>query len=138
VPLLRNYQIFISHAWRYNEDYYRIEQWLDEYPNFNWTNLSVPEHDPILDVGKLASALHNQMRPADVFLILSGMYVAHSQWIQHEINSARRIGRPIIGVRPWGSSVVPTAVQNGADQIFGWNRDSILASIRQWALPSAA
>jgi hypothetical protein len=134
MPGLRNYNVFISHAWEYNADYYRIEDWLNDAPHFSWTNLSVPEHDPISTSEKLTRELNNQMRPAHVFLILGGMYVAHREWIQYEINFARRIGRPILGIRPWGSIALPVAVQNGADEIVGWNSASIVAAIRRLAL----
>jgi hypothetical protein len=134
MPQLRNYRIFISHAWEYNEDYYRCEQFLNSAPNFSWTNLSVPEHDPILDTKRLAAELHNQMRTAHIFLILSGMYVAHSDWIQYEINFARRIGRPIIGIKPWGHVAIPIAVQRGADEIVGWSSASIVNAVRRHAL----
>ena len=135
MPLLRTYRVFISHAWRYDDDYYRCEGLLSEATHFQWENLSVPRHDPISNAGMLAAELHNQMRSANVFLILSGMYVSHSYWIQYEINFARRIGRPIIGIRPWGSSQVPIAVQKGADEIVGWNSGSIVDAIRHRALP---
>jgi hypothetical protein len=138
MPSLRHYQIFISHAWEYNEDYYRLERWLNEAPNFLWTNLSVPEHDPIMNTQQLERELNNQMRPADAFLIISGMYVAHSDWIQYELNFARRIGRPIIGIRPWASSSLPVAVQNGADEIVGWSSESIVNAIRRRALPTGS
>jgi hypothetical protein len=134
MPQLKDYKVFISHAWDYNDDYYRIEKWLNEAPNFTWTNLSVPKHDPVLDSEQLTKELHDQMRPAEAFIILAGMYVSHSDWIQYEINFARRIGRPIIGIRPWGSTLTPKAVQDGADEIVGWNRDSIVAAVRKWAL----
>jgi len=134
MPALRVYQTFISHAWNYDADYYRIEQMLNEAPNFDWHNLSVPRHDPILNADQLAAELHNQMRPADIFIILGGMYVAHSSWIQYEVNFARRIGRPILGIRPWGSTVIPLAVQNGADEVVGWNSASIVSAIRRLAL----
>jgi hypothetical protein len=134
MPQLKEYKIFISHAWGYHEDYYRIEEWLNETAYFNWTNLSVPKHNPIHNAEQLAKELNNQMRPAEAFLILAGMYVSHSNWIQYEINFARRIGRPIIGIRPRGSAMVPKAVQAGADEIVGWNRESIVAAIRKWAL----
>jgi hypothetical protein len=134
MPTLRNYRVFISHAWRYDEDYYRCEKFLNDAPHFEWTNLSVPKHDPILNSEQLAAQLHNQMRPANVFLILSGMYVAHSDWILYEINFARRIGRPIIGIKPWGNVAIPVAVQKGADEIVGWNSASIVDAIRRRAL----
>lgn len=135
MPALRTYKVFISHAWAYNADYYRLEQFLNEAPNFYWENLSVPRHDPIKNAQQLTYELNAQMRPANVFLILAGMYVAHSEWIQYEINFARRIGRPIIGIRPWGSVNMPLAVQNGADEIVGWNTDTIVSAIRHHALP---
>jgi hypothetical protein len=74
------------------------------------------------------------MRDAEVFIILAGMYVSHSDWIDYEINFARRIGRPIIGIKPWGSQVVPLAVTKGATAIVGWNRDSIVSAIREHSL----
>jgi hypothetical protein len=134
MPALRNYNLFISHAWSYNEDYYRLEKFLNAAPSFLWTNLSVPEHDPIEDEDDLKYYLNAKMRPANAFLVLSGMYVPHSEWVQYEINFARRIGRPIIGIRPWGSERIPEAVQNAATEIVGWNTDSIVSAIRSHAL----
>ena len=134
MPTLRIYNTFISHAWKYDDDYYRVERMLNESPNFEWKNLSVPRHDPILNADQLTKELHNQMRPADIFIILAGMYVAHSDWIQYEINFARRIGRPILGIRPWGNTVVPVVVQDGADEMVGWNSASIVSAIRRLAL----
>jgi hypothetical protein len=135
MPMLRHYKVFISHAWEYNDSYYRVARMLDEAPYFSWENLSVPEHDPILDTARLTTELNNQMRPANVFLILAGMYVAHSDWIQYEINFARRIGRPIVGIQPWGSIQIPAAVQKAAWEIVGWNTSSIVSAIRRYALP---
>jgi hypothetical protein len=135
MAILRTYKIFISHAWDYNDEYYKLEKFLNDAPNFRWKNLSVPEHDPILNREQLAYELNNQMRPASVFLILAGMYVAHSDWIQYEITFARRIGRPIIGIRPWGSVAAPVAVQNAAVEMVGWSTDSIVSAIRYHALP---
>jgi len=135
MPALRDYKIFISHAWDYNDDYYRMVKLLNEANHFEWTNLSVPEHDPILNTGdKLAAALNTQMRNANIFLILSGMYVAHSDWIEYEVNFARRVGRPIIGIQPWGSTTVPLIVQNGAKEIVGWSTSSVVDAVRRWAL----
>ncbi len=134
MPDLRTYKLFISHAWGHNEDYYRLVEFLKAAPYFKWRNLSVPEHDPLV-TDRLQYELRNQMRDAHVFLILSGMYVAHSDWIEFEIDFARRIGRPIIGIRPWGNERVPAAVQNAATEIVGWHTESIVRAIREHALP---
>src|SRR6185436_6293870 len=116
MPSLRSYQVFISHAWNYSRDYWRIVRFLNEALFFRWNNLSVPEHNPIFGDSDedLKFELRNQMRPADVFLIIAGMYAAHSYWIDFELQFARRIGRPIIGIYPWGSLRVPLAIKNAA------------------------
>jgi hypothetical protein len=134
VPPLRDYQVFISHAWDYNEEYYRLEEMLRDAPNFAWTNLSVPEHDPIRDADALKYELNAQMRPANVVLVLAGMYAARRNWIDYEIGFARRIGRPIVGVVPWGQVQTPVVVRRAAVEMVGWNTASIVQAIRRRAL----
>jgi len=138
MPLLRTYNLFISHAWSYNESYYRLVRFLNEAPNFQWNNLSVPEDKPLATINdeQLKARLRDQMRPADAFLIISGMYANHSDWIEFEVNFADRIGRPIIAIRPWGAQVMPSYVSSVANRIVGWNTDSIVAAVRDLALPT--
>lgn len=131
MPTLHIYRIFISHAWEYNEEYYRLIDYLDAEPNFKYANYSVPEHDPA--DGNIEEALKRQIRPVEVVLILAGMYVSHSDWIQFEIDFAQLIGKPIIGVKPWGSERIPQAVQDAADEIVSWNTPSIVSAIRRQA-----
>jgi hypothetical protein len=130
---LRSYRIFISHAWEYSAEYLRVVRFLDEAPNFRWENLSVPEHDP-LSMRNLAYELRNQMRLADAFIIIAGMYVNHSDSIDFETSFARRIGRPIIALWPRGSMRMPMSIQQAAVAFVGWNGASLVRAIRQHAL----
>lgn len=140
MPDLKTYDLFISHAWRYNDDYYRIEKMLKEANFFNWRNYSVPQHDPLIDPntysGKtiLANKLDLQIRPANCVIILSGMYAVYSEWILKEIEIARSYNKPIIGVKPWGQINVPTIIQSSAKTIVGWNTDTIVNAIRIYSL----
>jgi len=140
MPDLKRYAIFISHAWRYNAEYYRLEKMLNEAPLFKWANYSVPEHDPKIDpdtaAGKktLMEALKKQIRPVNCVLIISGMYVPYSYWIQAEIDFANLIDKPIIGIKPWGSEQIPLAVQEAAKIMVGWNTSPIIEAIRRYAL----
>ena len=133
MPPLRVYRLFISHAWDYNDEYYKLTKRLDEAPNFDWRNYSVPEHDPVDDDEELEEELRKQIRPVQVVVILGGMYVAHSKWIQFEIDYAKELGKPILGIRPWGSQRMPKAVQDAADEIVGWNTPAIVRAIRRLA-----
>ena len=136
MPPLKTYLLFISHAWTYDADYYRLVNLLDNAGNFNWRNYSVPQHDPVdaNNTTKLATALQNQMRPTQAVLIISGMYAAYRTWIQYEIELAVAWQKPIIGIRPWGSERIPSAVSSVATEMVGWNTSSIVAAIRKHAL----
>lgn len=135
MPILKNRMIFISHAWLYNEHYYTLVKWFNEEPNFSWSNCSVPSHDALPDKTSkgLSDGIKRQIAPAQVVLILGGMYAAHSAWIEYEINEAQRMGKVIIGVRPWGQERVPLVVQNASvcDPI-GWNRASVIQATRNY------
>ncbi|MDD1679378.1 MAG: TIR domain-containing protein [Methanomicrobiales archaeon] len=106
---------------------------LDDAPYFAWTNYSVPEHDPLPN-SRLAMHLRDQIRPSSIVIILSGMYAAHSDWIQYEIEIAREMGKPILGIKPWGNQMIPVAVSSAAREIVGWNTNSIVEAIRRNAI----
>lgn len=135
MPTLRKYQIFISHAWCYSEEYKKLIKFLNMTPNFSYTDSSVPEHDP-LDVvdtttrRKIELALTRQISQAQIVIILAGMYAAYSDWMQYEINEAMRMHKPIIAVKPWGQQRIPQAVHNATDVIVGWNTSTIVQAIR--------
>jgi hypothetical protein len=113
---------------------------LSKAPYFKWRNYSCPEHDPAIDPNteagrnKLIQALRNQIRPVNCVIVLSGLYVAYSYWIQKEIDIAVSYDKPLIGVKPWGSQRMPKAVQEVADEIVGWNTASITDATREHAL----
>ena len=132
MPALRTYRVFISHAWRYSDDYYRIVDMLDKAPNFQWANYSVPEHDP--KDGDLEEAMKKQIRPVHIVVILAGMYTNYSDWIKFEMDFADLIDKPMIGVRPWGSQRIPKEVQDRVKEMVGWNTSSIVRAIRDHAL----
>jgi len=141
--LLRNYDIFISHAWAYNEAYYRLENLLKQAPHFQFRNYSVPTHDPLIHPGtrvgqeRLASLLDAQIRPVQCVLVIAGMYAAHRFWIDKEIAIAQSYNKPIVGLVPWGQERVPQSVQFAAHEMVGWNSASIVDAVRRRALSPA-
>lgn len=135
---MKTYNIFISHAWKYTEHYNKIVQWLDEAQSegkFNWKNYSVPEHDPLIDpnttIGKnkLKKSLEGQIKPASIVIILAGMYAAHSDWIDFEIDTAVSYEKYIIGAKPWGQERIPKKVSDNANVMVGWNKSSIVDAV---------
>ncbi len=136
MPPLKTYDLFISHAWKYNDDYYRLVNLLNAAANFKWRNYSVPEHDSFgkMTKAQLLAELDGQIKPVNAVLIIAGMYVNYSDWILEEIKIAQKYGKPIIGLKPRGAEVTPKVVQDAAKEMVGWTTDSIVAAVRNHAL----
>lgn len=140
MPHLKRYSLFISHAWSYNDDYYRLVKLLDNHSLFHWHNFSVPEHDPLINpsthVGKkfLTGELIKQIKPVNCVVIISGIYVAHKYWLQTEIEIAQYFNKPIIGITPQGQVNVPVKVQEAAEKIVAWSSISLVRAIREYSI----
>jgi predicted molibdopterin-dependent oxidoreductase YjgC len=135
MPSLRNRKIFISHAWSYNEHYWTLVRWFNDEPYFNWSNCSVPSHDGLIDKTSrgLSEGMARQIAPAQIVIVLAGMYAAHSAWIDYEIKTAQRMKKIIIGVRPWDQQRTPLIVQEASIcPLVGWNRASVVNKIREY------
>ncbi len=138
MPGLREYRIFVSHAWDYNSEYYRLLEMLDNAPNFNYRNYSVPEHDPVKLSRKtkkeLKEALDRQIKPTQCIIVIAGMYAAYREWIEFEIGVANYYEKPIIGIWPRGARQTPSIVSQNAIDMVGWNTNSIVQAVRKYSL----
>ena len=117
-------------------DYTRLVNLLNEASYFSWSNFSVPRDDKFgrMTRSQLEEEIRQQIRPVNCFVALAGVYMSNSDWIQFELDFANSIGKPIIGVKPWGNSNVSTAVSKVAKEIVGWNTDSIVVAIRKYSI----
>ena len=135
MPKLRWYQIFISHAWNYDENH-RIKAFLINYPYLKVRDLSVP-YDNSLNVrsqSELKDRLKQLIRCSHIVIVPAGMEVSRSYWVQFEINYATDVEKPIVGIIPWGRERIPKLVDEFADEIVGWNSNSIVRAVRQFSL----
>jgi hypothetical protein len=140
----RRYGLFISHAWDYQGEYEGLVNLLNTDRSFLWENLSVPEDRPLAfsvmlpkSYRYLVRQIDERISKADCLLVLAGMYVAHSGWIQSEIEAAKDFRKPIIAVEPRGNERFPDAVMHAADERVGWNSASIISAIRKHAVGTA-
>ncbi|QGZ33630.1 TIR domain-containing protein [Stappia indica] len=126
-------RLFISHSWSYSERYNSMVALLNKRPYFEWTNYSVPENKAFigLNAAGLKEQLRRQIRPVQCVVIIGGMWTNHSDWIQFEMDFAREIQKPILGVRPRSAKVMPAAVIQASDKVVNWNSDSIVQGIRE-------
>lgn len=136
MPALYNYRIFISHAWRYGEEYDRLVQLLDAAPLFSYYNYSAPREKPLALSSSRASsyeigrAITEKIKNAQVVLVIGGMYMLYHDWMKYEVDEALRMGKPIIAIMPWASTYMPIELQGKATKIVHWNTSSIVDAIR--------
>ena len=132
------YNLFISHSWKYSNDYERLENLLKRYPYFSFRNYSVPKQDP-LDISgrnyraKLQLEIEQQMRTCNVVLVIAGKYASYSDSIDMELDIAIAMNKPIIAIEPWGSTMNSQRARNVADVVVGWNASSIVDAIRRYS-----
>lgn len=134
MPDLKTRMLFISHAWSYDDHYWKLVEWFNNTPNFSWKNCSVPSHDALPDKTSkgLSDGITRQISVAQGVIILGGMYAAYSGWIDYEIREAQRMKKVIIGVRPWGAERVPQNLQNASAVMVNWNNASIIQAVRDY------
>ena len=130
---MQTYHLFISHSWNYSDKHDRLIDLLTEHPTLIFKNFSVPPHNPIvgaLNDMQLELAIENKIRPCSAVLIMAGMYATYSKWINKEIEIAKRMGKVIIAVKPFGAERISTVVRDAADAECAWNTHSIVSAIR--------
>lgn len=137
MPTLYDYRLFISHAWKYGYDYIRLTTLLNEAKLFSYRNYSAPQEKPLFPPGtpatnsQIRNMISNKIRPSQITLVISGMYGAYSNWMKYEIDESVRMGKPILGIYPWGQTYAPSYVTSNADEMVHWSTDSIVSAIRR-------
>jgi len=133
MPALKTRTLFISHAWHRDEHYQFVVTCFNNADNFSWRDCSVPSHDNCEETTNagLKRCLTRQMSVSQGVIILAGMYAAHSDWIDYEIDEAVRMNKIILGLRPWGQERTPIKIQNAATEMVNWNCASIVEAVRR-------
>jgi hypothetical protein len=134
---LQMYDIFITHAWRYHEDWSRLAEMLDSLPDLKWRNFSLPWHDPAMEAnsevgGKfIRDFLETQIIPACGVLFLSGVYAIKSarRWLDLELEMARKHNKPVIGIPPIGEAEVPSELKALCDGCATWNAKAVISAL---------
>lgn len=136
--MARSYDLFISHAWAFDERYQGICRLISSVPGFQWRDYSAPRQypavDPNTEVGRntLRATLRERVRQSSCFVLSAGMFVNHRYWVQAEIDFAQEYGKPIVGVMRRGQERTPQLVYDVAHEVVAWNSNSIVnAIIRQ-------
>ncbi len=82
--------IFISHAWRFHDEWKILVNILDEIEEIEWRNFSVPWHDPALrptnkiGLDSITNTLKSQIIPCNVCFFITDLFMHNSntKWLE--------------------------------------------------------
>lgn len=142
MPTLKTYDLFISHAWKYGDEYDRLVDLLDNANNFSWRNYSAPKEKPLQNLdssdvttkSEISNAICRKISPVNAVVVISGMYANNREWMEKEIQIAQDYKKPIIAIKPWGNNNMPAYITNIATTVVNWNTDSIVSAIRIYSI----
>lgn len=128
----RVYKIFISHAWNYNSEYIKLNEFLREAKSFNFQVTSITNTGSINPENKeaLKESIKKQIRHAEVVVVLTGMYGYNSEWLEFEIDFARIWNVPVIYVKPWDGRNIHPTLAGRIRELISWSTAHIVSAIK--------
>lgn len=137
----QSFDLFLTHAWRYHEDWTRAATMLDGMDGFSWRNFSVPWHDPAMDANTevggrfIREWLETQIMPVDAVLLLAGVHALGSgrKWVDLEIDYARRHQKVVLGLPALGESPenFPSPLSAQVAAVVPWDAAEIIAALQR-------
>ena len=129
--------LFISHAWRFHEDWKQLADMLDAHDPHAWRNFSLPWFDPALNPATVSGretllwTLEAQIIPVHAMILLAGVFAQPSsrKWIDFEVEMARKHSKPIVALPAWGETEVSPEAAGVADGIAEWDVDKLLGML---------
>ena len=140
------YDIFITHAWRYHDDWIRLSNLLDAEKSIQWRNFSVPWYDPALDPNtelgarKIRSWIDGQIRPVIGTVLLDGVYAVKSTrtWLEMEVELSRAHNKPVVVIPAHGTISVSAEALTLADAQVGWDALQVVTTLKKLASTRAS
>jgi hypothetical protein len=132
-------RVFVTHTFASNPDYHRVYEYLESAANFFYKNCSVPDHPPATG-GKeaLKEEYRTQIKPAEVVVVLSSLYVENEYWMTYQMDAARASNVPLVALGVFGSDAkIPAEVVKRVNEIVDWNDRQIVDAIRRQARKEA-
>ncbi len=133
--MAKNYKIFISHSWSHSSDLTSLQKLLNSRGYFNVEFTEVSKDVPITSTNAayLKARLKSKISSSDVVLALAGVYASHSEWMPWELDTAKSLNIPIIGIIPSGQERISQEVYSRSVVDVKWNTESIVEAIRNHA-----
>jgi len=136
---LKCYDLFLTHAWRFHNDWVEFSKLLDKAPGVTWRNFSLPWYDPAIKASTdsggrfIRDSLESQIISVHAVVLLSGVYsiVSARRWFDMEVEMAKKHNKPLIGIPVIGETSVSNEVANLCDVCCDWEAMQLFTTIDQ-------
>jgi hypothetical protein len=128
-------RIFVTHTFANHPDYHRVFEYLESSPNFFYVNCSAPDEVPSAG-GKegLKEAYRNQLKAAEVVIVLSSLYANDPVWVTYQMDAAQALELPLVALEPFGGTeALAEEVVRRAAEVIAWNERFIVDALRRQA-----
>lgn len=124
-------RMFISHYHGDEEHIRRMKELLGDVYKFKNSSVTSDKFNRANNPDYIKSLLRSRISWAKTVVCLIGPKTSDSEWVDYEIRNAAKQGKRIVGVFVRGAtdSDIPPALDEFADAIVGWNKDSIVDAI---------
>ena len=131
----KTYSIFISHSWDHSDDLEALHKLLNDRKYFCYESMEATKFEPIdsENAKYIKSVLKRRIEDSNMVLALAGIYASHSDWMKWEIETAKSLGIPIVGVIPRGQQRISQVVFVNSIADVRWSTESIVQAIRDHA-----
>ena len=128
-------RLFVTHTFSSQADYHRVFEYLESSTNFFYANCSAPDDVPTTG-GKeaLKEAFRNQIKSAEVVIVLGALYASDEYWITYQMDAAQAIHLPLIALAPFGGmEELAEEITRRANEVVDWNERLIIDAVRRQA-----
>ena len=131
------YDLFLTHGWRYTDEWQGLVALFDDYVPGKWRNWSLPWHDTSIDRysedgrAQLEKLLRGHIANASGIVVLPETLDRAEDriWLDKQLALAARFGKPLIGVLPQDGSPFPDVLAIRVDTIVPRNAPQIIATL---------
>ena len=127
-------RVFVSHLFEKHPDYLRVFEYLESREKFLYLNVSDPDRRPQGGKEALKEELRNQIKAAEVMVLPVTIFELNPDLVTFQMDCAGAFGRPIIGVKSFGETVViqKPVLERVAD-VVEWEARTLVDALRQHA-----
>jgi hypothetical protein len=138
INLPGTYDIFISHSWRYDQEWTDMVALLDGVLGRKWRNWSLPWYDPGLDRftpqghAELVDILDGQLSQCGALLVLADICKGNrgSTWLGIEIELAKKYRKPIFGIAGNHDGAFPEQFRKDVLAVVKWSAKDIVGLLK--------